>query len=68
MKVKPLDIDMFFLDSGAEDLHDIVITLSDRKKEKFVEVTLDQSEGWMLIKQLKEFVYSIQKEMKEREG
>jgi len=68
MTAKPLNIDMFFLDSGAEDLHDIVVTLSDRKKEKFVEVTLDQSEGWMLIEQLKEFVYSIQKEMKERQG
>lgn len=64
----PLNIDFFFLDSGAEDLHDIVVTLSDNNQNKFVEVTLDQSEGWMLVNQLKGIAYAIQREMVERQG
>ena len=38
MRNKPLNIDFFFLDSGAEDWHDIVITLSDNNQDKFVEI------------------------------
>ena len=68
MKNKPLNIDFFFLDSGAEDLHDIVITLSDNNQDKFVEITLDQSYGWMLVNQLEGIAYAIQREMVKRQG
>tara|TARA_R110002167_G_scaffold266968_1_gene473711 strand:- start:669 stop:893 length:225 start_codon:yes stop_codon:yes gene_type:complete len=70
MKKKPLDIHYFFLDSGAEDWHDIhlAVTGLDENHEEVVtaHVELDYitGDGHLLVSQLRGLAHEIEEELK----
>jgi len=68
---KPLDIDYFILDSGAEDWHDLHLNVVGKDpnsgKEAVVGIEVDYLiDGWALVDQLQSLTSQIAKDLIDR--